>query len=61
MDYMFLNCYMVQDGSLALYQQASTQATRPYHYNTFYNCGRDTTTGSAELAQIPDSWVGTRN
>lgn len=23
---------------------------------TFFRCGRDTTTGAAELAQIPDGW-----
>jgi len=48
---------MVESGALALYQQASTQATPPaYHHYTFYRCGRDTTTGAAELAQIPSSW-----
>lgn len=57
MDYMFQNCYKVQSGALALYQQASTQTTPPTkHSSTFYNCGRDTTTGAAELAQIPSDW-----
>jgi surface protein len=60
MNTMFQNCYMVQSGALALYQQASTQATPPYnHTNTFQYCGRDTVTGAAELAQIPSSWGGT--
>lgn len=26
------------------------------HSSTFNNCGRDTTTGAAELAQIPSGW-----
>lgn len=57
---MFYNCYKVQSGALALYQQASSQTNPPTSYNDcFYNCGRDTTTGSAELAQIPSSWGGT--
>lgn len=60
MGYMFSGCTRVQSGALALYQQASTQTTPPSnHNNTFNNCGRDTTTGGAELAQIPSSWGGT--
>lgn len=57
MSYMFTDCYKVQSGALALYQQASTQATPPSdHTQTFSNCGSYTTTGAAELAQIPSSW-----
>ena len=57
MDLMFLNCTNVQSGALALYRQASTQANPPpSHTHTFQNCGSDTTTGAAELAQIPDDW-----
>ena len=53
----FYCCYKVQSGALALYQQASSQATPPSnHTQTFYRCGRDTETGAAELAQIPDDW-----
>jgi hypothetical protein len=60
MNMLFLNCYNVQSGALALYQQASTQATPPSnHSQCFTNCGRDTVTGAAELAQIPTSWGGT--
>ena len=56
----FSNCTNVQSGALALYQQASTQASVPYHSSgTFYNCGANTVTGAAELAQIPSSWGGT--
>ena len=60
MDYMLMNCYKVQSGALALYNQASTQTTPPPFYtDCFKNCGRDTASGSAELAQIPASWGGT--
>lgn len=54
---MFAHCFKVQTGALALYQQASTQAIPPSeHTHTFRNCGRDTVTGAAELAQIPADW-----
>ena len=54
---MFDGCFNVESGALALYQQASSQATPPLLYDLcFRNCGRDTTTGAAELAQIPSDW-----
>ena len=60
MSSMFENCYAVESGALALYQQASTQATPPVYYSDcFKRCGKNTTTGAAELAQIPASWGGT--
>lgn len=59
MRYIVNNCYAVEHGALALYQQASTQSVVPNHYQCFTNCGRDTVTGSAELAQIPQDWGGT--
>jgi hypothetical protein len=53
----FWNCVNVQSGALALYQQASSQATPPrFHGETFRNCGSNTVTGQAELAQIPSNW-----
>ena len=53
----FRGCTNVQSGALALYQQVSTQATPPTsHTATFRDCGSNTTTGAAELAQIPDEW-----
>ena len=58
--YAFQNCYNVQSGALALYQQVSSQSTPPTnHSRTFEYCGSNTTTGAAELAQIPSSWGGT--
>lgn len=56
---MFRNCYAVESGALALYTQASTQTAPPTsHTNTFKNCGANTTSGEAELAQIPSAWGG---
>ena len=57
---MLINCINVESGALALYQQASTQTTPPaWHTATFTNCGSNTQTGAAELAQIPSDWGGT--
>lgn len=57
MSYMYAGCYKVENGLSAFYQQVSTQATIPeYHEDTFYNCGRDTIQGAAELALIPSDW-----
>lgn len=57
MDYMFADCLNVESGALALYNQASTQTTPPdSHTYTFGNCGSNTVTGAAELAQIPSDW-----
>lgn len=54
---MFYNCVNVESGALALYQQASTQANPPSrHRNVFTDCGINTVTGTAELAQIPSDW-----
>lgn len=58
-NYMFNNCYYVESGALALYQQMSSQTNPPSsHIGTFINCGRETETGAAELAQIPADWGG---
>lgn len=57
---MFSACKNVTKGALAFYQQVSTQPTPPRsHSNSFYQCGSNTETGTAELAQIPTSWGGT--
>lgn len=57
---MFLYCHKVEEGALDLYTQMSRQTTPPSsHTDTFYECGKDTITGAAELAQIPASWGGT--
>ena len=55
----FQLCLNVESGALALYQQASSQANPPTnHDKAFTGCGAYTTTGAAELAQIPSSWGG---
>lgn len=55
----FYDCYKVESGALNLYNQASTQSTPPSNYSDcFTNCGHDTTTGYAELQQIPQAWGG---
>ena len=56
MNYMFFRCVNVQSGALALYQQASTHSAVTRHRRTFGDCGINTQTGSAELAQIPSDW-----
>ena len=53
---MFALCYNVEHGALALYRQASSQTSVPEHIDAFWECGRDTQTGAAELAQIPSDW-----
>lgn len=58
-NFAFFNCTNVSSGALAMYNQMSGQATPPTrHHNTFYNCGANTVSGQAELAQIPSDWVG---
>lgn len=59
MNYAFAACYEVQSGSLALYQQASTQTNPPIsHDGAFLDCGVNTQTGYAELEQISSDWGG---
>ena len=54
---MFYQCTEVEGGALALYQQMSTQTNVPsQHSGCFNRCGSNTTTGAAELAQIPSGW-----
>lgn len=53
----FSQCYSVESGILDMYNRlAANGITADNHSYTFYDCGRDTTTGSAELAQIPSDW-----
>jgi hypothetical protein len=58
MNFMLYKCNVMEGGALALYQQASAKNPQPGHYRTFIDCGKDTETGAAELAQIPTSWGG---
>lgn len=55
----FRNCANVEYGALDLYNQLSTQLVDTSAVSgTFTGCGSATTTGSAELDQIPTSWGG---
>ena len=55
-DYLFQNCYSISSGALSKYETLSQSTIISTHYSVFENCGRDTQTGAAELAQIPDDW-----
>ena len=52
--YTFNDCYSVESGILDMYNSLKDRVTQ--HTETFYNCGINTVTGAAELAQIPDDW-----
>ena len=55
--YAFEDCFKVESGALDLYNQMANQTNPPTsHSYCFNDCGRDTTTGAAELAQIPSDW-----
>lgn len=56
---MFANCRNIESGILSMYNRLSSISTITSHTNCFANCGADTVTGAAELAQIPASWGGT--
>lgn len=54
----FKNCKNVDTGILSMYNALSTnELIGEYsHEEVFKNCGINTTTGAAELAQIPSDW-----
>ena len=52
---LFSKCYNVERGALDLYKQLVNH-NDGHHTSTFYNCGSNTQTGAAELAQIPSDW-----
>lgn len=57
---LFSGCRNVESGILDFYNYLSTKDVAVTTYSgTFNNCGIDTVTGAAELAQIPSSWGGT--
>lgn len=57
---MFNGCTEVTEGALAQYTWFSTYGVNiNNHSGTFTNCGSNTQTGTAELAQIPVGWGGT--
>lgn len=57
---MFEGCVNVQGGALSLYNKLQNNYQGVERYtDCFKDCGSNTTTGAAELAQIPSSWGGT--
>lgn len=53
----FHNCYSVNTGILDLYNRMINQSNPPTSYDyCFSDCGIYSTTGAAELAQIPSGW-----
>ena len=56
---MFAGCTEVADGAKDAYDVFSAMDPLPTHADTFKNCGSNTQTGQADLAQIPLSWGGT--
>jgi hypothetical protein len=54
---MFRDCENVATGITRAYDKlVAAQGSTYYHWGTFMNCGTNSTTGSAELANIPSSW-----
>lgn len=57
---MFNDCINVEGGTLDQYNWFATYAVNIMnHSGTFTNCGSNTQTGVADLAQIPVGWGGT--
>ena len=57
---MFQDCTEITEGALAQYNWFNTYGINiTNHSGTFTNCGSNTQTGMAELAQIPTGWGGT--
>jgi surface protein len=54
---IFFECRSVETGILSLYNKLSVLGISSYNHTVaFYNCGLNTQSGKAELAQIPDDW-----
>lgn len=56
---MFEGCVNVETGIQTMYNTLNTalyNARSTYYSSCFKDCGSNTTTGAAELAQIPSSW-----
>ena len=55
----FSGCTNISGGALALYNQLKNNGIQSAHYlDCFKNCGANTTSGLAELYQIPAAWGG---
>ncbi len=58
-DNMFGGQRKVESGALALFNKFDAANWTGSHTSCFSNCGTGTSSGQAELAQIPASWGGT--
>lgn len=58
-NFAFIQAYYVEKGAYNLYNKLNATGIVTDHFATFSQCGKDTVTGAAELAQIPSSWGGT--
>ena len=57
MEETFANCEICASGQYNLYSSAANKSIAvTNHTATFYDCGSSSTTGAAELAQIPSGW-----
>lgn len=55
-DYMFGGQYNVEGGALALFNKFDAANWTGTHTSCFSNCGAGTSSGQAELLQIPNGW-----
>lgn len=55
-DWICIADIAVTGGALNLYNKLAALDPVPSHNQAFTSCGRDTDTGAAELAQIPEEW-----
>lgn len=53
---MYYGCVNVESGILGAYNEMTSHGSYVAHHMTFHDCGINTPTGKAELAQIPDDW-----
>lgn len=57
---MFEGCSNIESGIIGTYNKFAALGAQVTTYSDcFKNCGSNTVTGAAELAQIPSSWGGT--
>lgn len=54
----FAGCRNASGGILRMYNKLKDISTITDHAGCFWNCGVDSPTGAAELAQIPSDWKG---
>ena len=55
---MFFDTFNVESGALNMYSKLSARGNEIDHGYMFFDCGKNSEQGSAEVAQIPTDWVG---